>query len=298
MIKSQKTLPIKRALLWIFLSTLFVSGVSALGFFYYQQFKKTHQGPAYTIQAIIQTTPEKERLKTIYLAELLKLSVDHPTNLFRFDVKEAQRVLKLSPLIKEATIKKIHPGILFVDYTLRKPIAYLLDFTNTVIDHEGVAFPFKPFFTPKNLPEIYLGLDEESSLEWGAPIKGIKSKLAIYLLELMQTYCCTDSSTLVRMDVSKVLEESYGQKQIIVIMEDRQEVETESKKMITIITPHVLRLSVENYRQELAHYLTLRPLLRKKSKASDDSERLIHLPQIIIDLRIPELAYLYGINKF
>lgn len=287
----QPKLPFRKAILWILLSSLFISGPAVGGFAYYRYIKKQrlHQ-PQYNIVAIMQTTPDKERLKTIYLAELLKLSVDHPTNLFRFNAKEAKRVLLTSPLITSARVKKIPPGTIYVDYTLRKPIAYLLDSTNTVVDHECVAFPFKPFFTPKKLPEIYLGLDDQAV--WGKPIKDIKCKLAIYLVDLITEHCCKEGSYLIRVDVSDALADSYGQRQIVVIMEDHLEKMGENGISEKVALPQLLRLSVDNYRQELANYLELRSHLHKESlsKLVDHSEK-INDP-IIIDLRIAELAFI------
>lgn len=285
-------LSFRTSLLQILLSTLFISGFTALGVLYYLHVKKMRaQQPQYNIVALIQTTPDKERLKTIYLSELLKLSFDHPTNLFRFNAKEAQRILISSPLITSARVKKIPPGTIYIDYSLRKPVAYLLDFTNTAIDSEAVAFPFKPFFTPKKLPDIYLGVGEQKSLRWGQQIQGIKCRLALYLMNFISENC---GSFLNRIDVSKALDDSYGQRQIVVILEDHVEKMIGSENSVTFIVPHILRLSVDNFRQELANYLALRPILREKKLevSAGNTEKVLRSEPIIIDLRIPELAYI------
>ncbi len=280
------------AMLWIVLFTLCVSGSAAVGFSYYRYIKKQRlQLTQYNIVAILQTTPDKERLKTTYLAELLHLSVDHPTNLFRFKAKDAKKKLLSSPLITSASVKKILPGTIFIDYTLRKPFAYLLDYSNTVVDHDAIPFPFKPFFTPKRLPEIYLGLQDAKPPIGGKQIQGIKGQLAIYLIDLIVENCCTENSYLVRVDVSNSLADSYGQKQIIVEMEDHVEKLMANGKAAMVIIPQLLRLSVDNYRQELANYLTLRPLIRKKDIDLENSDKAIRLEPIVIDLRIPQLAY-------
>lgn len=287
-------LSFRTACLWILFSTLFVSGSATAGFVYYRHIKRQRcQQSQYNIVAIVQTTPEKERLKTVYLAELLNLSVDHPTNFFRFHSKEAKRTLTASPLITSAHIKKVLPGTIYVDYSLRKPVAYLLDYTNTVIDREAVAFPFKPFFTPKKLPEVYFGLSNNPSLVWGQQFKGMKSRLAIYLIDLITENCCTGSSFLTRVDVSNALADSYGQREIIVIMEDHIELTNSEKSQIVLIVPQMLRLSVDNYRQELANYLVLRTFLREKnfSIKTEEINQSIRSKPILIDLRIPKLAY-------
>lgn len=289
-------LSFRAAVLWILLSTLFISGSAAVGLIYYRHIKKQRfQRPQYNIVAIVQTTPDKERLKTIYLAELLHLSVDNPTNFFRFNAKKAQRTLMASPLITSARVKKILPGTVYVDYTLRKPVAYLVDYTNTVVDRGAIAFPFKPFFTPKKLPEIYLGISDQAILMWGREIKGIKSQLALYLIDLITENCCTENSFLTRVDVSNALADSHGQRQIVVTIEDYVEKES-TGNTIRIIIPQLLRLSIDNYRQELANYLALRPLLHEQGfkMLPESSEKLIRAPSQIIDLRIPDLAYIKG----
>lgn len=286
--KPENYLPIRKALLWIVLSTLCISGTALIGVLYYNSIKKQRFAhPDYNIVAILQTTSDKERLKTVYFSELLNLSLDRPINLFKFNLKQAKTILLSSPLITSAHVKKIMPGTLYVDYTLRKPFAYLMDFTNTVLDHEGVPFPFNPFFTPKKLPEIYLGLDDQSSISWGSQLKGIKVRLALYLVDFIRENCCQDTSFLTRVDVSHILADSHGQRQIIVMIEEGVE-RTADQSVVSI--PFVLRLGVDNYLQGLANFLALRPnILEKLSLQSDKS---VQEESIVIDLRIPELAYI------
>lgn len=292
MIKSSETpLSFRAACIWVIVITLFVSGSALVGLAYYRHIKKQRTQQAdYNIVALIQTTPDKERLKTIFLAELFNLSFDRPTNLFRFSAKEAQRTLLASSLISSARVKKILPGTVYVDYTLRKPVAYLLDYSNTLIDDEAVPFPFKPFFTPKKLPEIFLGMDQ-NYLIWGKAIKGIKSKLALYLIKLITESCCREYSFLTRVDVSNVLADSYGQRQIIVSIEDDIEHTDEKGQHARIILPYLLRLSVENYRQELGNFLALRPFLHEQG-SRQLKESSVRVEPIVIDLRVPELAYI------
>lgn len=290
-------LPLRSAIFWILLATLIISGTATIGLIYYRYIKKQRfQQVQYNIVAIVQTTPDKERLKTIYLTELLNLSVDRPTNLFRFNAKEAHKTLMASPLITSARVKKILPGTVYIDYTLRKPLAYLLDYTNAVVDKEGIVFPFNPFFTPKKLPEILLGMTDQQSLAWGKPLGGIKCKLALYLIDLVSENCCTEYSFLTRVDVSQVLADSYGQRQIVISVEDHIVKLIDNENTKKVIIPQLLRLSVDHYRQELANYLLLRMLLHEQALnvITEKSENVIRNSPVIIDLRIPELAYIKG----
>lgn len=282
-------LSLKSAIRWIFFITLCVTGSASLAVFYYRHIKAQRlQQPQYNIVALIQTTPDKERLKTIYLAELLGLSIDQPTNLFRLNINEARKNLLKSPLITSAKIKKILPGTLYIDYSLRKPFAYVIDFTNTVVDKAGVAFPFKPFFTPKKLPEIYLGMDE-TNLKWGEQIKGVKIKIALYLIDFFHTNLA-ESTSLMRVDVSHAFDDSYGNRQVVVMLEDSLNLKENSENTVFNI-PHILRLSLDNYRQEIANYLALRPLILKR-EASKIKNKSNPLEPLIIDLRISGLAYI------
>jgi hypothetical protein len=295
---SKKKIPLKKALMWLFLCSLTVNGTALAGLLFYRYVKGQYaQDDTYRIVAIVQTTPEKESLKSVYLAEILGLSIDHPTNLYRFNSKEARQRLLKHPLFEKARIKKIRPATIQIDYTLRKPIAYLLDNTNTAIDSEGFPFPLKPFFTPKKLPEIYLGTTESTeespinSMQWGKQLKGPRVELAMNLFQLISSQYCSDSQYLKRIDVSKAHAPSYGQRQVIVILE-KQLVKELKGQSILVRVQHILRLDTKNYIQGLENYVKLKPHLEGLPiDITDSTLTNIDLPPIIIDLRLPHLAY-------
>lgn len=287
---SPADIPLKRAILSIVLSTFLLSGSCLLSLLYYQHIReKQRRDPAYQIVAIVQTSPDSEGLKTAHLAELLGLSVDHPRNLYSFSTKEAVQNLLQLPVIKEAHIRKIRPGVIHVDYTLRKPIAYFADYANTAIDAEGVLFPFKPFFTPKRLPEIYTG--EEVEGIWGATVNSKGKKLAFDLLSLAPDYC-DEMSSISRIDVSKAFALSDGQRQIVIALEDRIARVVDGKSVLCIY-PRLLRLRPDNCRRQLANYPALRSYLRKKDRAAPPSDNgvVVQAKATIIDLRLSELAF-------
>lgn len=299
MINHLSHIPLRRAVMWILLSTLAVSGSAALGLLYFKYVRGMRgTDPKFNIIAIVQTGPEKEALKTVYLAELLGLSVDKPTNLYRFRSSEGKEKLLASPLIKSADVKKIIPGTLYIDYVARKPVAFLEDYTNTAIDMDGVMIPFKPFFTPKRLPIVVLGLSQHdyptgSSL-WGTKIRGIRARLALDLLAFAQEKCCSKASLLTRVDVSHAYASSYGQRQLVLEFEDKLEIDREGHPVL-IILPRILRLSVENYSKALADYLVLRNYLDEKEMKTHSHPpkgTVVRAPAKVIDLRIPDLAFL------
>jgi len=285
-----KKIPLNTALGLILLSVLLLSGSVGLGVLYFQHVKENHaSNNAFNIVAIIQTTSHHEALKTAYLAELLDLSTDQPTNLYRFNTKEAKRKLLASPLIEKVEIKKVRPGTVYIDYEMRHPIAFLSDYTNTAIDSKGVPFPFSPFFTPKTLPEIYLGVSLHKTEEGEETIDRLQMKLALDCLEYLSKYCSTDNTMIKKVDVSQAFAPSYGLRQIVITMEDTI-VRKDKGKNVLYIFPRILRLSTKEYKQGLANYLSLRKhLLLEKPPASESAT--VKVAPLFIDMRLPSLAY-------
>jgi cell division septal protein FtsQ len=303
LLKSKKV-SIKNGTIIILCSMFFVGGITfgGISLFNYIKLKHIHH-EKFTIAAIAQTCSNDECLKTVYLAELLDLSVDKPCNFYQFDVKNAQKRLESNPLIKSASIRKVPPKTIYVDYTLRKPIAFLGDYTNTAIDIDGFLFPFKPFFTPKQLPEICVGLNyfkstfENSDSDtgcWGCPLQGARGNLALEIYKIVMQHCCKKSSTrLLRIDTSKACSLSYGQRQIVIMLEDRI-LRERGRQSVLYIYPKILRLSTSDTNQQLANYVTLnKKLLEESLNSTVKSEaKVIHMPATIIDLRIPSLAFI------
>jgi hypothetical protein len=298
--KNDQKIPFGKALGYVLLSVLLLSGtISASYFIYHHTRQKRWNDDKFKIVAIAQKSSEPEQLKSVYLAELLELSIDRPTNLYQFDVEKGIQRLLSSSMIESVKIKKIPPGILFVDYVLRKPIAFLGDYTNTALDAEGHLFPFKPFFTPKKLPEIYVGLSswhdgmEEESAKWGTRLQSPRAQVALKIYTLALDYCSTHQTHLTRIDTSKAYALSYGQRQIVVILEDWL-VKEKKGKPIVCTYPKILRLSTERYAQELVHYqiLNQRLLQEELKKPHEGDEASFKANPMIIDLRIPQLAFI------
>lgn len=230
-----------------------------IGAFYYTLSYFEQRKPAQTpIKVIAQTGPIKEGLKTDYLAEILGLSIDDPKYL---DVEDVEQALKENPLIKSVSASYLNSETLYIDYTLRKPLFALMDLENTALDQDGHLFPLNPYFTPKKLPELCLGLEE--IIPFNKPLKGEEIALAADLYRLLKR-------DVKRIDLSQISKSSLGKREIIVILELPNEVK------------HTLRLSTKNYENQLVDYQILRPAIQEKD--------------LIIDLRVPELAYITSIE--
>lgn len=272
-----KKLSFVQALGWILSSTFLISGSAFAWLCYYQQQRVS--GSSEKISAIIQTGPKKEALKTVYLAELMGISVDQPEPFLGFDIKRAEDRLLSSPVIKKASVKLLSPGTLYVDYTAREPQAWIYEYENTAIDEEGYLCPVYPFFSPKNLPEIHLGLPPFGRypvIGWNIPLKGREIELAFSLLKLIKTTETEELIQIKRIDVSKAFSESCGMREIVLICEDQIE---------NVRHTRFLRLSPKNYPQELGNYLKLREQLIEKERNSGPTEK-------VIDLRLSKLAFI------
>ncbi len=300
----RERIPLSRACLWILSWTLLVSGCAAACLFYYMHIVRERAlDPKYHIVAIVQTGPVREALKTVYLAELLDLSCDRPVSLYRFNTSEGERKLLASPLIKTAAIKKIPPGTLYIDYVVRQPVAFLGEYANVAIDAEGYIMPFHPFFSPKHLPIFILG--EECAEErvtgrlllspcvsWGERLGSPHYQLAAQVLQSLTDTCVSKVSHVRKIDVSKAYADSYGQRQIVVIMEDILEKECEGHTILCV-QPRILRLNTKNYLKELQDYLALRNhlLAQESQQVVDSSTPVVKAEPMIIDMRIPSLAF-------
>lgn len=272
-------LPLSRAFLRIFISILLFSGIPLMGWLYYLNRRERHLGDEqYRIVALMQKVSQGEVLKTVYLAELLDLSLDQPANLYQFNLREAERKLQSNPLIKRAKVKKILPGTLYIDYEVRIPVAYLGDFTNTALDEEGVLFPFRPFFTPKCLPVLYLGREKEGQYSWGNCLKEIPSLQLAWSILRQFEQLQEKKIYIKQLDVSHAFADSEGKRQVVVVLEERPK-NWESVPGRTFF----LRLNADHYEQGLVNFQTLQPTLLNEFALSR---------QTVIDLRIPKLAFI------
>lgn len=302
--KKNQHLPLTHALAWIVVSIFLVTGTSYLILNQYLKEQKNNAfDPQYAINSIVQTGPQREALKTQYLAELINLSSDYFYSSLAFNPKKAERCLLRSPLISRAEIKLIKPNALYIDYTVRQPIAWLEDYANVVLDKEGYPFPFRPFFSPKNLPAIYFGLapfgmpsiePDRPIAQWGMPLKGKYLDIAFDILSIISDPKVNDFFSVKRIDVSNAYAESYGTRKIVLILEDSMTL-TIDDHPVQFCLPRILRLSTKNYAQELSNYLKLREQLleeeKKISSIPENSNSVIRLKEKIIDFRLQKLAF-------
>ena len=292
---------VRQSLGFLIGSTLLTLSLSISGFYVWKRGRYQRMiDPRYRISSLIQTGPEKEVLKTSYLAELLGLSADRPQSLYGFNLKKAEEKLLACPLISHAEVKLHFPTSLYVDYEVRKPVAWLSDYQNVAIDTEGYLFPVTPYLSPKDLPEIYLGLPPfgsppdhfgRSGGVWGKPMNDPYFFLAMKILEYLEEIPREENLRVKRIDVSNAFAESLGSREIVLFTEEEILVQRGDKEVVCAF-PKILRLAPREYPQQLAHFLSLKRGLmeeyRKHLSAAPDVGRFS--PRIV-DLRIPQLAF-------
>ncbi len=300
-------IPLKYALFYIFSSIILLVSICAVIWLSFKRIKeKRKQDTQFTILALAQQSDQRDSLQTVYLAELMDLAIDKPQNIYLFDLKTAEQKLMNCSLIKQVTIKKIKPGTLYVDYLLRHPIAFLNDFSNSAIDEEGYLIPFKPFFSPKQLPEIYLGLEnlggkpaesEQSEIkeeknqqraQWGQIVKDKRLDLAFKIYHYFNRVSRHSAVKLKCIDVSKAFDLSYGKRQIVITLKE-EGIKKEKKSLYSLL---YLRLNTEQYRQCLANFQVLYRYLSTANKITTLANIAQTKMCTVIDLRIPHLAYI------
>ncbi len=228
------------------------------------------EDPAYQLAAIIQTGPEVEVLPTGYLEELLGLSQDHPINLYRLPLASLTDRLLASPCIAKAQVHRVPPKAIKICYEARQPVAICSDLRNALIDAEGVLLPYQPYFRPRRLPQVYLGILHpeprmRSSEIWG---KRIPTKLAQQTHQIL-THGLWGHLELLWLDLSHSLDENMAARQIIA-----------KCRLPNMGTQCWIRLASSHWQEGLSqlHSLCEQPELLKGIE--------------VIDLRMPKMAIL------
>ena len=237
----------------LFIISFCLLALFSLSITYYYKRVKYGKKEGY-ISQIIQTGFEKEALKTSDLAQILGLSIDRPLSIASLNKKKLEETLLSIPFIKEAKVKQKESNALIIDYSVRKPVFWVADGGNLGMDKEAYLFPISPFFTPKNMPKLYLGL---SGLEkiWNRRIDHPRIDKAFKIFSLFNG----DPIRVKQIDVSNPLE-------LVVILNQAGGL-------------HYLRLTSNNYEKELRYY---HALLSQLSLEKD----------CVIDLRVPNLAFI------
>jgi hypothetical protein len=257
-------LPFYKAVLWISFVTFTISGSAFFGFVYYKHVQELRSSDSkYAIRAVVQNCCGGMILPTSYLTEILNLSADVPFHLYKWNIAEAEKQIQTSPYIKSATIERIAPDTLKINYYSRIPVAIIGDLTNGAIDSEGYLLPRHTQFLESSLPKFVIGVER---VQWGEKITTPEVALALELRKMIDKEF--PQQKLISVDVSRAFARSAGKRQAVIVFE---------KEGVN----HILRVTANNFPQQLANY-----------KQLVASNKLTTTASTTIDLRLNHLAYL------
>ena len=270
--ENEQKLPLKWAVAYILGSALLLWTLVFSGTYFYRHLReKRAQDERYKIVGLYQRCNSIDSLPTQYLAELLYLSSDKPTNLYAFSAHKAEKKLQSLPLFKRARVRAAKPGVVFVEYELRRPIARISDFENIGISEDKYLFPLTPFYTPKNLPEIYLGQEELEVLD------PKRVELAFELMEIAKNVFPA-AFTLKRIDLGQAFSMSAN-REIVLCIEERQ--------VGALPYSFLVRLSSRDYQKSIENFFAMRPSFLELQKKEQLKEQCC---MQVVDLRVAHIA--------
>lgn len=250
----------------------------------------------YSILHLILLPKGEEKLPARYFAEKLGLSKDYPTNMYRFDIDAATRVLAAEPILRSVELRLFTPGILAIHYEARSPVVYLADYHNTAVDKEGVRIPITPFFTPRRLPKLYCGKTEDEVI-WGGRVASKYWELVQKMLPFAGPTPKWKGMTLQQIDLSRMEEPLAGSREIIIQVDEELFVQSKEQGRL-YVQPIYLRLWVgqeedgwqryEAFRRERALWTTD---IQWKKGEKIPGDKVWKLPPMLIDLRLPSLGF-------
>ena len=270
MSQEQQRFTVKEAIGYVAASCLIIWGIFFGICFICQKVQERRIGDEkFNIVALYQKSSTTDTVPSVYLEELLGLSCDMPTNVYAFSCKKAEKKLKSLPLFQRVKVKVAKPGVVFVDYELRKPVARIADFENMGISEDKYLFPLAPFISPKNIPDIVLGQVDDKRVDF-----------AFEILKLGQKTCPT-SCVISRLDLSSAFIEKANREIILTIDEGSPNLTTHS---------YLVRLPFKSYEDSLTIFFKLKSAfisLQEKSEAK----------QFVVDLRLANIALVKKVDN-
>lgn len=292
--KKEVVWPIKKALNVILFSLGIFALISISALFLYEYIQKKRMcDDRFLLKKIVQTGPEKKVLSTQLLAKILDLSSDRPVNLYAFSSEKAEALLQDYMLIESASVSKVFPDTLYIDYTAKVPWFRLLDYSNAALDKKGRLIPLSPFYEPRVLCPIYLGLPPfgEEGIDWSVRLTGKKVELAYQLHDFFLSDERAKEFTLERLDVSRAYAKSCGKREIIVYLQQQKKILTQDSWRLG--SHHwILRLPREEYEKRFYDFCELVPELIEENiaKGFEDSAK-VYFDARIIDLRLDQMGF-------
>lgn len=241
----EKKFPLPKAIAYVLLSVVVVWGTLFISWWYHDYtVKRRTQDSRFTIQGIVSSCLDPDFLSSRQLATILALATKEPKNLYAFDLQEAEMRCKSFPAIKTAHLSRLRPNAICISYEMRKPYVRMAEFENVALDKEGYPLPLFPIYSPKRLPEVYLGLQ---SLLWNEQVASDEFIVASELLQYLDQVL-PNTFRVSRIDTHNMRSVSRGRQEIVLVLEGG-------------VCRRYLRLHASNYKKNIQHFLALIPTL-------------------------------------
>lgn len=222
----------------------------------------------FLLRTIIQKTTTINPLSPRFFSDYLGLSPSGKAlNLHKLDESKIQKKLQEFPIFKTIQAQLSEQGELLVSYELRKPIFILSDYGNLGLDAEGYILPLKPYYSPKILPQVYLGIEH---FQWNHkhPISH-----ALEVLSFFQKQH-NDAFSIQTIDLSRLSHKIPAHREVIVTM-------------VFLNKKHYLRLHPDRIEMALKRYIHLFTEAKLQSQLAKS---------FIFDARITKFATLKVCN--
>jgi len=220
--------------------------------------------PSVLLKTLIQKTPTSQALSARFFSDYLGLSPGGRFQILqKLDLSKIQKKLEEFPIFKHVHAEFTPIGELLVSYELRKPVLALKDYAQLGVDAEGMIVPIAPYYSPKRLPEVYLGL---KTIEWN------RAQQVNQALDIMAYFDhhALETFTLKLIDLSRLTHSIPSHREIIVT--------------ISIFNKnHYLRLNPQHVDRALHRYMRLFKEAKLKNQLHES---------IIFDARITKFATL------
>lgn len=262
--------------------------------------KRISKDPNFRICQLIEIPEGPTSLRSGTIEELLGL-VNADENLFAFDLQRAEDKLLSHPLIESARLWRSPPSAITVSYRVRRPFAELCEWPELLIDKSGHLFPYRPHFTPKQLPKLSLGLPKNPdsapqqilSSQAKGILRGKRVELGLKVLYFLTAYFEDEGTQIKLVDVSLAFDKDLGRRGINLVLEDR--IFLEGKPLVC---RRHLRMSSERWRAQLQRYRSLLLSLAGEElriAQSMESQQILTASKRVveeIDLRLSQIAHL------
>jgi hypothetical protein len=193
---------------------------------------------AIALKTLVQKTSFSSPISPRFFSDYLHLCPKGKSlEISKLDEKKIEKKLREFPIFQKVQAHISSRGELEVAYDLKKPHFLLLDFSNLAIDPNGYVFPLKPFFSPKKLTQVYLGI---SQVDWNHK-NNVESALKIQSLLDENLQELVDIETI---DLSGLKVQATSLKHIVVTISYKN-------------TKHYLRLSQEGLEKGVLCYISL-----------------------------------------